>query len=624
MKKNYLLAAFLFVSLITNAQSVSLSLFKSGLDNPVFLTNCGDDRIFIVEQPGTIRVVDASGNLLTRPFLNITGPVKYGGEQGLLGLAFPADYLTSGVFYVYYTADPYGYNTIARYQVSATDPDSAVASSGQIIISIYDPASNHNGGTIQFSPTDGYLYFASGDGGPQGDPGNRAQNLDTLLGKVLRFDVSGGGPGYAIPCDNPYVDVPGRDEVWANGLRNPYRWSFDRWNGDMYIGDVGQGLYEEANYQPAGAGGYNYGWRCYEGLHAYNTANCQPQSSYISPFTESTHADGNCSVIGGYVYRGAEYSGLFGKYFYTDYCLSDIKQVTKSGSTFTETNLGALSGPGSYSGWGEDKYGQIYLTSLGGSIYHLNYSDSTPIAFISDLDTIQVCDNEPIVLHTPQGRNFNYSWTQDGVGVGGSTSDLPITQSGLYQVTVYNAAFVSATSNPVYVNVNVVPTPQILALDSLYCDYDASITLTANPIGGLFHIDGNCAASSTFDPAALGAGFHTVEYTYTTPEGCVSSAIQGVVVDQCLNAGNVLSERNIKLYPNPNNGAFALNISVPNAGNVSIELADISGKIVWRENKLLSSGLNKIQFTQKDLTGGVYFVKVSNDSFSKTMRMIKN
>jgi glucose/arabinose dehydrogenase len=307
----------------------------TGLVKPVGITNAGDGsgRLFITLQDGRIVIWDGT-QVLATPFLDIDPIVNSSGsEQGLLGLAFHPDYETNGYFYVNYTDTTGGDTVIARYSVSA-NPNVANPASALILMEIDQPFTNHNGGQLQFGP-DGYLYIGMGDGGSAGDPGDRAQDLTELLGKMLRIDVDGvaglppdcGGSNYTIPANNPFVDGPGGscDEIWHLGLRNPWRFTFDRLTGDMFIGDVGQDSWEEVDRQPAASpGGQNWGWRCYEGNHPFNTTGCGPIGDYKFPIVEYPHSLG-CSITGGYVNRGPAVPGIpAGTYLYSDFCSGRI------------------------------------------------------------------------------------------------------------------------------------------------------------------------------------------------------------------------------------------------------------------------------------------------------------
>lgn len=337
---------------------------------PVAITNAGDgsDRLFITEQEGTVRIVSGT-SILPRPFLDIRNLVQAGGERGLLSVAFHPQYASNGFFFVNYTDRPGGHTVVARYSVSSSDPNVADPASALQIIRIQQPFANHNGGQLQFGP-DGYLYIGMGDGGSGGDPGDRAQNLRELLGKMLRIDVDHQLP-YTIPADNPFatgLDV--RREIWALGLRNPWRFSFDRQTGDMFIGDVGQNAFEEINFQPAASrGGENYGWRRMEGLHCFNPqTNCN-QGTLVLPILEHPQSTGVCSITGGYRYRGP-FPSLRGLYIYGDFCSGRIFGATQqSDGRWTSTIL--LQTSMNISSFGEDESGGLYVADLSGNVHRL-------------------------------------------------------------------------------------------------------------------------------------------------------------------------------------------------------------------------------------------------------------
>jgi glucose/arabinose dehydrogenase len=376
-----LLATFFIILSISNVQAIDITTTRvaSGLTSPVFVTYPPGDsaRLFIVEQVGRIKILE-SDTLHTTPFLDISSKVTYGGEQGLLGLAFHPDYGSNGYFYVDYT-DTLGDTRISRFEVSS-NPDSADPGSEFLILTVDQPFGNHNGGMIVFGPDD-YLYIGMGDGGSGGDPQNNAQSDSTLLGKMLRIDVDGGTP-YGIPVDNPFAGsgYP-LDEIWAKGVRNPWRYSFDRQTGDMYIADVGQNTWEEIDFQSASsAGGENYGWRLMEGAHCYDPpTNCDP-GGLTYPIYEYSHGGTpfRCSITGGYVYRGSAIPGLPGTYFFADYCSDQIWSFRYDGSNLTEfTDRTSELDPGGgqsiddISSFGEDFYGELYIVDLGGEVYKI-------------------------------------------------------------------------------------------------------------------------------------------------------------------------------------------------------------------------------------------------------------
>ena len=345
----------------------------SGLTSPTVVTHAGDasGRIFVVEQGGQVRIVSSGGVLLPAPFLDISGRLVSGGEQGLLGLAFPPGYSAKRYFYVNYTRAADGATVVSRFAVSAT-PDLAEATSEQVVLVVSQPFANHNGGQLAFG-SDGMLYVGLGDGGSGGDPQGNGQNPATLLGKVLRLDVEAGVAPYRIPSDNPFVAVPAaKGEIWALGLRNPWRFSFDRLTGDLYVADVGQGAWEEINFQAAGtAGGANYGWNLLEGPACYSPAvGCVPPSGYVAPVAYYGH-DLGCSVTGGYVYRGPGNPRMQGIYFYGDFCGGRLWGLRKVGTGW-QADLLEQTGF-AISTFGEDEAGQLFVADYTtGTIYRID------------------------------------------------------------------------------------------------------------------------------------------------------------------------------------------------------------------------------------------------------------
>jgi len=361
----------------------------SGLSAPVYVTHApaDPDRIFIVEQTGRIRVLK-NDELLATPFLDIRSLVTYGGEQGLLGLAFHPNYASNGFFYVNYT-DVNGNTVVARFHGSG---DQANAGSWKMVMTIAQPFSNHNGGWLAFGP-DGFLYIATGDGGDAYDPESRAQNTGVLLGKILRINVNADSythddtRSYAIPLSNPFVGTVGLDEIWAYGLRNPWRPAFDRATGDLYIADVGQNLIEEIDFQPASShGGENYGWRCMEGDHCNGLSGCVCNDRSLTlPIFEYSHDDSSnpCAITGGEVYRGSSIPDLAGTYFFADYCSAHVFSFSGGASVadFQErtTELNPCHGDHpnliniqSISSFGQDFAGEMYICDLfGGEVFKI-------------------------------------------------------------------------------------------------------------------------------------------------------------------------------------------------------------------------------------------------------------
>jgi glucose/arabinose dehydrogenase len=351
--------------------SLELQVVVPGLNFPVFLTAAPGDasRLFVIEKVGRIRIIK-NGTLLPRAFLDMTGQVALDQEQGLLGMAFQPDYATSGRFFVFYT-DPSFALHVARFHVSTVNPDSAVGTPDVDVITIPHPGeTNHNGGMIAFGP-DGMLYVAVGDGGGADDPNGNGQDRTDLLGSLLRLDVSGSG-GYTVPVDNPF-GAPDRPEIWSYGLRNPWRFSFDRANGDLYIGDVGQGDVEEVDVATTAGGrgrGLNFGWNTMEGDRCFNPSSGCVTTGLTMPEVTYDHGEG-CSITGGYVYRGSAIPWLVGTYFYADYCVGFVRSFRYVSGSPTEASSWPSLSVVNPTSFGQDADGELYLCARGGTIYKI-------------------------------------------------------------------------------------------------------------------------------------------------------------------------------------------------------------------------------------------------------------
>jgi glucose/arabinose dehydrogenase len=343
---------------------ISLLRVAGGFVQPVHVAHAGDGsgRIFVVEQAGRIRILD-NGVALPSPFLDVSSRVLCCGEQGLLSVAFPPGFASKKHFYVNYTRTPDGATVVARHRVLIGDANAADPASEEVVLTIPQPFANHNGGQLAFGP-DGYLYIGMGDGGSGGDPLNNGQTPGTLLGKLLRIDVESGAVPYGIPPTNPFLGMAGyREEIWALGLRNPWRFSFDRVMGDLYIADVGQGAVEEVDVQQAGSpGGQNYGWNIMEGGGCYNSATCNTAGLTL-PIATYDHSQG-CSITGGMVYRGSAFPGLQGIYFYGDFCNGRIWGLRKNGAGWETAVLPVPGNPSmNIATFGEDEAGDVYVAN---------------------------------------------------------------------------------------------------------------------------------------------------------------------------------------------------------------------------------------------------------------------
>ena len=390
MKKILLTSLLLFLSTIVLSQDVTIELFKSGFNKPLNIQHANDNRLFVVEQGGRIKIIQPDGTINPLPYLDISNQVSNGSEQGLLGLAFHPNYSSNGYFYVNYT-DVNGDTKVSRFSVDASNPDVATSNSELLLLSYDQPFSNHNGGNVLFGP-DGYLYISSGDGGSGGDPNNNGQNINSFLGKLLRIDVDNpsGGNNYGIPSGNPFVgNTNAKQEIFAYGLRNPWRFSIDTVENNIWIADVGQGNWEEINRAPLESAGLNYGWRCYEGTHPYNTGNCPPQSELYFPIGEYSHSGGNCSITGGFVYRGSVYSDIAGLYFYADYCSGMIGTVDSSGNMINHGNFS-----GNWVSFGESVDKELFIIDISnGGIYKIKGGELVGVEDYASTNQLQVITN---------------------------------------------------------------------------------------------------------------------------------------------------------------------------------------------------------------------------------------
>ena len=346
---------------------ITLVQVASGLSSPLYLTApAGDSRLFVVEQPGRIRIVK-NGSLLATPFLDLTAKVSSGGERGLLSVAFHPQYASNGFLYVDYT-DRNGDTRVERYMVSA-NPDVADPASAHQVLFVAQPFANHNGGLVVFGP-DGKLYVGMGDGGSGGDPQGNGQNPATLLGKLLRLDVDAADP-YGIPAGNPFAGQTGkRAEIWAVGMRNPWRFSFDRDSGTLYVADVGQNAWEEVDAVPAVSAGLNYGWNTMEASHCFSPSSGCDTRGLVMPVLEYGHGDG-CSITGGYVYRGSAMPSLKGTYFYSDYCSGFVRSFRLSNGAATEQKQWDVGSPGSVLSFGLDAAGEMYVLTADGRVLRM-------------------------------------------------------------------------------------------------------------------------------------------------------------------------------------------------------------------------------------------------------------
>lgn len=533
--KKFFVSILSLISLSAVAQNPTITLTQvgSGFSTVTCLASAGDNRLFVLEQAGRIKFFDPYAGGSNTTFMDISSRVNStGNERGLLGLAFAPDFETSGRFYVNYTAtSPAGATKISRFSVSSSNPNAGDPNSEEVLMTITQPYSNHNGGNIMFGP-DGYLYVGMGDGGSGGDPQNYAQNKQSYLGKMLRLDVSG-QTGYTSPASNPFVGAndPGNttlDEIWAIGVRNPWRYSFDRLTGDLWIADVGQNIYEEVDFQPAtSTGGENYGWRCYESNATYNTSGCLGASNYVFPVFEYAHSTSNgCSITGGFVDRGVVNDNLYGRYLVTDYCSGRIWSLSRdAGGIVTSIDHGQYN-TNSYTAFGEDIYGEIYLARQNGIILRIGASNSVPLAPVNTTEAF-ICPGASASLSTPENPLLTYEWFKDADQTPVATSaTFDATEEGTYYVVVTRTSD-GASNTSEEIVVTVAPAPPVLTTgadpNELCADAAFPVSLIGTPLGGTF--SGTGVVNASFDPFELPAGEYEITYNFTTPEGCSSEPV---------------------------------------------------------------------------------------------------
>jgi glucose/arabinose dehydrogenase len=447
---------FLLMIQYSNAQSIGIIPYVSGISSPIDVKNCGDDRLFVADKGGLVRIINADGTLRPIPFLDISSKVHQAPEDGLLGLAFSPNYKTDGKFYVDYIDSVSGViaTIIEEYKVSASDSNLADLTSALTLIKQPQPFDNHVGGNLMFGK-DNYLYINFGDGDAETDPNGNGQNVTTFLGKILRIDISNSSTAqpYAIPPSNPFFNVatPGiKKEIWTVGVRNPWRSSVDRLTGDLWIADVGQYAHEEIDFQPANdAGGRNYGWNIMEGSFCFNPPTGCNMAGLTLPLYDYPHTVGD-AIIGGYVYRSAQSKALFGTYFFGDWAIKWIDGVKQtngvlSGSV-TQFITNQLPGGGPIS-FGEDRYGDQYiLFSNNGTVYKIQDTSylRRPKAYFTPVNE----GSGVYSLQGLEGRGLTYQWLKNNVPVPGATSpDYSTSISGNYSLVVTNALNFTDTSD---------------------------------------------------------------------------------------------------------------------------------------------------------------------------------
>ncbi len=614
-----LLLVLPFFTLALSAQpNLELEVFASGFSLPVDIAHAGDSRLFIAEKAGRIRIIDANGNTLAQPFLDIDARVNsQASERGLLGLAFHPDYADNGHFFVNYTNNS-GDTRISRFSVSAGNPDQADPNSELILLEVDQPFNNHNAGDLNFGP-DGYLYFGLGDGGSANDPGNRSQNRQTLLGKMLRVDVDNGNP-YSIPEDNPFADDDFTlDEIWAIGLRNPWRFSFDRLTGAMWIADVGQDRWEEVNYQePGSEGGQNYGWRCYEGPDPFNTGGCPPQSEYTFPVhSYSNTSSVGCSITGGFVYRGSQYPDLYSYYIYADYCSGRFWALAPDGQGGWENTEVANLDNTEFVTFGEDSQGELYAAAIGdGIIYRLAAPCDSPEPPAITGEEVVCGPDEPAVLSaTTAPAGYSYAWYRNGILVGlGTEQNYQATKGGTYTVAFWANGPEGCNSAPSNgFEVVSADFPDILIMvDGAELSAPGGFSAYQWLLDGQL-IDG--ATTNTY--TATENGTYSVQITDTN--GCtrVSEMVMLMV-----NTLEELGVEKLAIAPNPFRNGFRVELSALTPGRWQIWLATAEGKEVFRRELFVERNLNEWIDTT-GLPAGTYMLGVARGGRKVVQRLVK-
>lgn len=667
LNKNFRLLIFLFLifHISVNAQYTHQEAFPNlpDLSSPVDLRNAGDcsNRLFVVEQSGRIRVFDnRTGVNSYKTFLDITDRVLSGGELGLLGLDFHPDFKNNGYFYVNYTANSPRRTVISRFQVSSSNPDSADKNTEYELLNFSQPYTNHNGGWIGFGPDDGYLYIATGDGGSGGDPQNNSQTITNLLGKILRIDVNNQDPGlnYAIPANNPFVDSTGavRKEIFAWGLRNPWRCSFDPVTGWLWAADVGQSAREEIDIIINGG---NYGWRCYEGNLAYNTSGCLPPENYIFPIWDYPRTQG-ISVTGGYVYRGPNQPELEGKYIYSDYGSRNIWAITYDGINPVTNQLLFTLPSGSPTSFGVDEAGELYI--VGGTRIR-KIIPTAPIIAPSSL-TADAADPALVDLSWIDNSNNEDGFRIERASNGGtfqlvatisantnSYQDTILTVGEYqYKVQAFNSANQSGYSNIACVSVLVVPVEMSFFTVEVNSTGDY-VNLKWETVSELnnkgFDIERK-VGNFDFETVGFveGRGTSTEKSIYTFVDNFNNTGFSGKVlyrlkqidfdgtfsysgtisVDVDLIAKGYFIEQN---FPNPFNPETSVRFNIPEESNVSIQVVNSLGEVVAElVNDIKSSGIHSQVWNAANVASGIYFIRikaqslVSNKNYSQTIKTV--
>jgi len=611
-----LLVLIFFSSPVLRAQpAIGVELVATGFDEPLDIVNAGDTRLFIVERGGRIKILHDDDAVTT--FLDIDPIVgSVGGEQGLLGLTFHPDYISNGYFYVNYT-DNLGDTHISRFTRDAVDPDLADAGSEMNLLFMDQPAANHNGGCLKFGP-DGYLYIFMGDGGGSGH--NRSQDItDNLFGKILRIDVDGGTP-YAIPPDNPYVGIEGDDEIWLIGLRNPWRDNFDRLTGDLWIADVGADNWEEIDFIPAGEGaGLNFGWKCYEGFHLREGDICDTVTAEFDfPIFEYHHDidSGGFAVTGGYVYRGTEFPGLYGRYFFCDYISGNFWTLEPDGGGgWTDIFYGQV--VDHITSFGEDMHAEIYACiNQTGEIFKLvDQCESLDISFSVTHASASTINNGSVNLSLTGGTSpYTFAWSNGAI-----TEDISALSAATYSVAVTDANGCTISGNATVNNLcgpatGIVATPSATSVFIDWNDVGATgYRVMYKPVGPGGFTQVNTPTSSITIPGLSPSTAYTFKIRNKCPGAPGIFSANGNFMTTPLKENKATTT--ITIYPNPGNGQFFITGII---AQTEIHVFDLSGRLV---KTVMTEG--DIEIELGDVTSGIYLVKyITADGATGTEKLI--
>ncbi len=589
--------------------AIALESFATGFTFPVDVENAGDERVFVVERLGYIKITDLLGNVFPDNFLDIHTLVQSGyQEQGLLGLAFHPNYAENGFFYVNYT-DISGNTVISRFTVDLINPNLADPASELVLFTADQPFTNHNGGCVKFG-ADGYLYFGLGDGGSAGDPGSRAQNPMNKLGKMHRIDVDGATP-YAIPDDNPFATATDTlKEIWAIGYRNPWRFSFDKFTGNMWVGDVGQNLHEEIDFENAGSGGHNYGWKCYEGFSEFNLASCDEDTSYVFPILDYPHnfTTGGFSITGGFVYRGSLYPGMFGYYISADYVSGNWWRVNADGGLpWIYDRMDDIATD--ISAYGVDVNGELYCADYNaGIIYHITDACGDFVLSSEVTDYYCAVSEGAVDLTVTAGEApYSFSWSN-----GEETEDLTNLSEGMYTVVVTDN---TGCERSIRVTIENIP-----AFDLNISVLDNVLTADAG-ISWQWYLDGAAIAGATdISYTALITGNYYVVATDINDCSVQSEEVTINILD--INTWDAINQ--ILIYPNPIQDIINIQIDyngIPQSVEVSIK--DIVGNTILQKTENFIPGNNNLSYTLPQLASGIYVLNIINNNQVLSRNFVK-